>query len=207
MASVSLALVIESLRSLPLLDSAQKAELAALEGRFSDPRSLARELVQRGWLTPFQANLLLTGRGQELDFGSYVLLQRLGEGGMGQVFKARNWKLGKLVALKIIRKDRLTQASAVKRFFREIRAAAQLNHPNIVRAYDAGELHGACFMVMELVDGGVDLNRLVKEKGPLPPAQACECIRQAALALQHAHERGLVHRDIKPHNLLLVSGG
>jgi tRNA A-37 threonylcarbamoyl transferase component Bud32 len=125
---------------------------------------------------------------------------------MGQVFKARNWKLGRVAALKVIRKERLANEDAVRRFRREIRAAGQLAHPNIVLAYDADEVNGTHFFVMEYV-AGRDLARVVKEQGPLPLATACDCVRQAALGLQHAHERGLVHRDIKPHNLLLTAQG
>ncbi len=125
---------------------------------------------------------------------------------MGLVFKARNWKLGRSVALKVIRKDRLTNPLSVRRFEREIRAAAQLHHVNVVQTIDADQVQDTHLMVMELVEGGRDLDQLVKEQGPLPVGQACECIRQAALGLQHAFERGMVHRDIKPHNLLLTSG-
>ncbi len=194
------------LRHHHLLDVAQLAQLAGLQARLPEPHELARELLQRGWLTPYQANQLLQGRGRELVLGSYVLLERLGEGGMGAVFKARNWKLGKTVAVKVIRRERLETGDAVRRFQREIRAAAQLNHPNIVRAYDADEVAGTHFLVMEYVEG-TDLSRLVKKEGPLAVAQACDYVRQAALGLQHAHERGLIHRDIKPHNLLRTADG
>jgi tRNA A-37 threonylcarbamoyl transferase component Bud32 len=126
---------------------------------------------------------------------------------MGAVFKARNWKLGRIVALKLIRKERLDSPEAVRRFQREVRAAAALDHPNIVHALDADEIRGTHLLVMEYVEGAIDLARLVKANGPLPVAQACEFIRQAALGLQHACDRGLVHRDIKPHNLLLTADG
>jgi formylglycine-generating enzyme required for sulfatase activity/tRNA A-37 threonylcarbamoyl transferase component Bud32 len=125
---------------------------------------------------------------------------------MGAVFKARNWKLGRVVALKLIRKDRLENSDAVQRFQREIRAAAHLDHPNIVHAIDADQVGNTHFFVMEHVDA-VDLAKLVKKHGPLSILQACDAIRQAALGLQHAFERGLVHRDIKPHNLLLTKEG
>ncbi len=197
----------EALRLARLLDPEQLTAVSAdLHNRFPDPRALAGELLRRGWLTPFQANYLLQGRGRELLLGSYVLLERLGEGGMGQVFKARNWKLGKVVALKVIRKERLASQDSVRRFHREIRVAAQLAHPNIVLAYDADEVGGTHVFAMEYVEGS-DLARLVKEKGPLAAALACDCMRQAALGLQHAFEKGLVHRDIKPHNLLLTPQG
>jgi serine/threonine-protein kinase len=191
------------LRRHPLLGPDQLSEIAgSLQSQFPEARALARELVRRGWLTPFQINQLMLGRGDSLVLGSYVLLEKLGEGGMGAVYKARNWKLGRVVAVKVIRKERLDSETIVRRFRREIEAAAQLSHPNIVRAFDADEVGGTHLFVMEYVEG-LDLARVVKERGPLPIALACECIRQAALALQHAQERGLVHRDIKPSNLLL----
>src|SRR5262245_53714652 len=104
----STASLVEALRQFPLLRPPQLAEVTrTLAPRFADPKALARELIQRGWLTPYQANQLLQGRGQGLVLGSYILLERLGEGGMGQVFKARNWKLGKVVVLKLIHRERL----------------------------------------------------------------------------------------------------
>jgi serine/threonine protein kinase len=197
----------EALRQHHLLEDAQLEALGRqpLAG-FTDPRTLARELVRRTWLTPHQVNQLFLGRGHDLVLGSYVLLDKVGSGGMGQVFKARNWKLGHIVALKLIRKERLASPEAVRRFHREIRLAAQLDHPNIVRALDADEVAGAHFLVMEYVDG-TDLAHIVQKRGALPSAEACEYIRQAALGLQHAFERGMVHRDIKPHNLLVTSQG
>ncbi len=198
---------VDSLRHVRLLEPEQQNVLASdLLPRFAEPKALAGELIRRGWLTPYQANLLLQGRGGELTLGSYVLLERIGEGGMGQVFKAKNWKLGRIVAVKLIRKERLANEEAVRRFHREIRAAAQLSHPNIVLAYDADEVNGTHFFAMEFVEGS-DLAKLIKQHGPMPVAQACDCVRQAAVGLLHAHERGMVHRDIKPHNLLLTKQG
>jgi serine/threonine protein kinase len=207
MAISSVAALLEELRRIPLLEPGQMAELTtSLAGRSSEPRALAGELVRRGWLTPYQINQLFQGRASQLVLGTFILLERLGEGGMGQVFKARQRKLGRIVALKVIRKERLTGPDAVRRFRREIQAAAQLSHPNIVLAIDADEYEGTHFFAMEYVEGP-DLARCVKQNGPLPVDQACDCIRQAALGLQHAFERGLVHRDIKPHNLLLTRPG
>jgi WD40 repeat protein/tRNA A-37 threonylcarbamoyl transferase component Bud32 len=195
--------LVEALRRYRLLDSVQADEVSrTLLPLFPDPKALAGELIRRGWLTPYQVNQLLQGRGTELVLGSYVLLDKLGEGGMGAVFKARHWKLGKIVALKVIRAERLGKGDAVRRFRREIMAAAQLDHPHIVRALDAEEAGETLCLVLEYVEG-IDLARLVKQRGPLPVLQACDYVRQAALALQHAHEKGLVHRDVKPSNLLL----
>jgi serine/threonine protein kinase len=198
----------DALRQYHLLEGAQLDEVThTLQPCFPDSKALARELIRRSWITPYQANQLLQGRGQELLLGSYVLLERVGEGGMGQVFKARNWKLGRIVALKVIRKEKLNNAEAILRFEREVRAAAALSHPNIVMAHDADQISGTHLLVMEYIEGATDLAKLVKQRGPLPVAQACEYIRQAALGLQHACERGLVHRDIKPQNLLLTADG
>jgi serine/threonine-protein kinase len=187
-----------------LLEAPQRAELIGpLRDKFEDPRSLARALIERGWLTPFHVNQLFQGRAHELILGPYVILERIGEGGMGQVFKARHSKLGRVVALKVIRKEYLSNPDAVRRFHREIRAVAQLSHPNIVLALDAEQVGGTHYIVMEFVDG-IDLDKLLKQSGPLAVAQACDYARQAALGLQHAHERHLVHRDIKPSNLLIT---
>jgi serine/threonine protein kinase/WD40 repeat protein len=197
----------DMLRQAPLLDAAQKDELARLEAQFAKPRDLAQELVRRGWLTHYQANQLLLGKGKDLVFGQYILLERIGEGGMGQVYKARQRNLERIVALKVIRKECLDKPKVISRFQREIRAAGHLApHPNIVRAYDADQVNGSYYIAMEYIDG-VDLAKLIKDGGPLPVEQACDLIRQAALGLQHAHEHGLVHRDIKPANLLVVVSG
>lgn len=195
--------LVEALRRFHLLEPSQYEEvLRALHPRLPDPKALARELIRRDWLTEYQAKQLLQGKGQELLLGSYVLMAQLGEGGMGAVFKARNWKLGQVVALKLMKQ--LNHPQLVQRFHREIRMAAQLDHPNIIRAYDADSAGDIHFLVMEF-SPGIDLVQLVRQKGPLPVVQACDFILQAALGLQHAHERGLVHRDIKPANLLLAA--
>jgi WD40 repeat protein/serine/threonine protein kinase len=188
-----------------LLEPGNLKELTnSLAPRHDQVRSLAQEILERGWLTSYQLNKLCFDQGSRLIFGAYVILDRLGEGGMGKVYKARHRLLNRLVALKVIRKDRLQNADAVNRFFREIRVAAKLDHPHIVLAYDAGEVNGRHYYAMEYVPG-IDLGRLVRKSGPLAVERACELIRQTALGLQHAFEAGLVHRDIKPTNLLLVS--
>ncbi|MFN4258035.1 MAG: protein kinase domain-containing protein [Gemmataceae bacterium] len=176
-----------------------------LAPRCVDAKQLARELMQRGWLTAFQLNHIMNGRGAELVLGSYILLERLGEGGMGSVYKARHQNLDRIVAIKVVRKELVANPVAVRRFQREVRAAAKLSHPNVVRAFDANEINGTHFLVMEYVDG-VNLSQLIKDNGPLPIRQCCEIIRQVAQGLQHAHEHNIIHRDIKPHNLLITSG-
>jgi serine/threonine protein kinase len=174
----------------------------------SDPRregipGWAEELIRQGVPT---CELPRVGASDSLVspvLGQYRILDQLGSGGMGQVFKAEHLLMKRVVALKVMAAHLVKDRSAVARFHREVQAMAQLAHPNIVTAHDAAEAHGLHFLVMEYVDG-IDLGRLVAEVGPLPPPLACECIRQAAVGLQHAHERGLVHCDIKPANLLLT---
>jgi serine/threonine-protein kinase len=199
--------LVNALRESELLEEDALREVhSALVERFPRPQELADELVRRGWLTNYQAEQLLRGNSKGLVLGQYVLLERLGEGGMGQVFKARHRLMRRTVALKVIRPEWLTNRNSIHRFHREIQAVGQLAHPNVVTAHDAdceGDTH---FLVMEYVDG-VDLATLVHKSGPLPVELACSCIRQAAEGLQHAHERGLVHRDIKPSNLLLAGAG
>jgi serine/threonine-protein kinase len=199
--------LVQALRASALLSRAQAEELVrSIQGRFTDVRALARDLVRRDWVTPYQINQVYLGRGDELTLGPYVLLKRLGEGGMGQVFKARHQKLNRVVALKIIRRDKLDNPEAIRRFYREIQAAALLSHPNVVAGYDAGDVGGTYFFAMEYVEGN-DLGKLVKQKGPLKVVNSCEYIRQAALGLQHAFEKGLVHRDIKPSNIIVRTSG
>jgi serine/threonine-protein kinase len=203
----STARLVDALRDGRVLDPAQLTEVTdVLQSRYPDSRALARELMQRGWLTAYQVNQLLQGRGGELVLGEYLLLERLGEGGMGQVFKARHQLMNRIVALKVIRKDCLAGPDALRRFQREIQLAAQLNHPHLVRAEYAAQVGDTHFLVMEYAEG-TDLHRLVQKAGPLPVEQACAYVRQAALGLQHAHERGLVHRDIKPSNLQVTARG
>ena len=132
----------------------------------------------------------------------FEILSELGRGGMGVVYKARPTDQDWIIAIKVIRKERLLDEEAVRRFRREAQAAARADHPNIVRVLDfdqAGDLH---YLVMEYVDG-ITLQHMVEDRGPLPIEQACDFIRQAATGLQHAHERSLVHRDIKPSNLMV----
>ena len=137
--------------------------------------------------------------------GEYQLLEKLGEGGMGAVYKARHTRLRRTVALKMLSRGRMEDPRAIARFDREMEAIGQLSHPNIVQAYDAREVEGMHFLVMEYIEG-LDLAELLHRAGPLPIPEACEIIRQAATGLQYAHERGLIHRDIKPSNLVLAAG-
>ncbi|WDI42250.1 protein kinase domain-containing protein [Bremerella sp. P1] len=136
----------------------------------------------------------------------YEIVGLIGRGGMGDVYKAQHRKMKRTVALKVINRKLFRQGQAVSRFHREVEAAAQLSHPNIVTAHDADQAGDFHFMVMEYVDG-VDLAQVVRDNGVLPIGKAADYIRQAALGLQHANERGMVHRDIKPHNLMVTTDG
>jgi serine/threonine protein kinase len=183
---------------------ALEASLPA-EGRDQDAEAVLRELVRTGKLTRFQAAAIYQGRGAGLVLGNYTLVDRLGSGGMGQVYRARHRKMDRVVAIKVVPKKAVEEAT-VERFHREVRAAAKCTHPNIVVAYDADEAAGTPFLVMEFVDGA-DLTSVVKKQGPLAPRTAVDFVLQAAHGLAHAHEQGLIHRDIKPSNLMLDKKG
>jgi len=198
---------LDAIRAANLLDAPRMDDLAAWAGQVKPtPHVLAAEINRRGWLTGYQIKEVYHGRGDELLLGPYILQDLLGTGGMGKVFKAQHTRLGREVALKVIRKEKVSKPAVVARFHQEIRAASQLSHPNVVLALDADEANGIHYFAMEYVEG-TDLTKLVLQHGPMPIPQACDAIRQSAIGLQHAHERGLVHRDVKPSNLLLTPRG
>ena len=143
---------------------------------------------------------------QSRRLGDYQLLEVIGEGGMGVVYRARHIMLGQVVALKVLPERLVGYPGLLSRFRREIASIGPLNHSNIVRAHNAGESKGTHFLVMEYVDG-VDFEKLIRQHHRLPIGAACELVRQAACGLQYAHEHGLVHRDIKPANLILDRTG
>lgn len=170
-------------------------------GPHATAQTLAERLVESNHITAWQAGMLLAGR-TRFFLGRYRLLEKLGEGGMGAVFKAEQQPLGRVVALKVMSQKYVADEAAAARFQREMQAAAALDHPNIVHAYDADSVGGTSFLVMEYVQG-VDLANLAKQRRLMPVGAACWYVLQAARGLQHAHERGMVHRDIKPANLLV----
>jgi len=171
-----------------------------------DVEGLARELIRRKKLTKFQAEEVYRGKAKSLVLGNYVLLDKIGAGGMGQVFKARHRRMDRIVAVKLLPSKMTKDKAAIARFEREAKAAAKLRHPNIVAADDADQANGVHFLVMEFVEGS-DLSALVKKNGPLPVERAVNYILQAAKGLEFAHKKGVVHRDIKPANLLLDTEG
>ena len=168
-----------------------------------DSASLAKMLIRRKKLTPFQARFLLLGRGKALVLGNYAILDRLGRGGMGNVFLAKHLRMGRTVCLKVINSAGRQSKTAIERFRNEARALAALSHPNIVVAHDADENKGLPFLVMEHIPGS-DLSKCVKQDGPLSVRQALRVARQTARALDYAHSQGVIHRDVKPNNLLLT---
>jgi len=199
----SVNILVDSLRETDLLRRDQYQQLVDdLSTKIEDPQELARHIVKLGWISLYQAKKLLAGRGSDLVLGNYVIIDKLGEGGMGKVYKARQLRLSRTVALKVVRPNLIVNEMAIKRFLREAKAAAQLAHPNIVRLFDADQVGNRHYLAMEYVEG-TDLANLVREQGQLPVAMASSFIRQAATGLQHAHDMNLVHRDIKPSNLLV----
>jgi molecular chaperone DnaK len=167
---------------------------------------LATELVRRGKLTKYQAGRIAIGRPQGLVLGKYVIQDKIGEGGMGEVFVAEHRRMKRPVVVKILPESATHSDDSVRRFQREVEAAAQLSHPNIVTAFDADEENGIHFLVMEFVDGQ-PLGELVARNGVFSIQLAVSCILQAALGLEYAHSKGIIHRDIKPNNLLLDKTG
>ena len=186
------------------LELVTSEQLAALRAELPAPdlQGLAKLLVQRKLLTAYQAKQIYAGQGRSLLLGNYLILDKLGQGGMGMVLKAQHRRMNRLVAIKVLSPAVTKSPEMTARFHREVQAAARLEHPNIVTAYDADEAHGTHFLVMQYVEGS-DLSSLVKKKGPLSISRAVECIRQTARGLAYAHSQGVIHRDIKPANLLL----
>jgi serine/threonine protein kinase len=187
------------------------ADIASIEKQLpaekrNDVPALAQALIQLGKLTKFQAATVYQGHGKSLNYGDYLVLDRIGSGGMGQVYKARHRRLDRIVALKVLSPTAMRNTDSVKRFEREARAAAKLVHPNIVHTYDAGAHDDTHYLVMEYV-AGTDMSSLIKKQGKLPLAQGCDFIAQAARGLAYAHAQGIVHRDVKPSNLLVDPAG
>ena len=170
-----------------------------------DSLALAHELIKDGTLTEFQARRLLGGK-KCLDFGRYALVDHIGQGARGRVFKARHRLMDRMVALKVFVPQQALAKNAVARFFREMKIVALLDHPHVVRAIDA-DMHDGCpYIVMEYLEGD-DLEHVYARRGPLPPDEVIDYMAQAARGLAHAHEMGVIHRDIKPTNLFLVKTG
>ena len=171
------------------------------------PAAMLDRLVTAGMITRFHANKLAAGKYKGFHLGSYLILDQLGAGGMGQVYLAEHGHMRRLVALKVLAPHAFESDPVTKeRFFREARAAGTLDHPNIVRVFDLCQEGKILYFAMEYVDG-LSLQALVTQRGPIEVTAACHYARQIAFGLRHAHEMGFVHRDIKPANLLLDRTG
>jgi eukaryotic-like serine/threonine-protein kinase len=191
--------VLPSARSREVVDRLRPAA----EGE--DSLVMARQLVHEGVLTPFQARRLLKGK-RGLVFGRYILLDHIGQGARGRVYKARHRLMDRVVALKVVRADPAIGHRWVPRFFREMKIVGLLDHPNVVRAIDADIHEGCPYIVMECLEGE-DLEEVFAHRGALPPTEVISYMAQAARGLAHAHEKGVIHRDVKPTNLFLVNTG
>ncbi|OAI53598.1 hypothetical protein AYO44_04190 [Planctomycetaceae bacterium SCGC AG-212-F19] len=172
----------------------------------SSLRQAAGLMVRDGLLTDFQAEQIMQGKFRRFNIGRYRVLDQIGAGGMGSVYLCEHLHMRRRVALKVLPVSQLKQGSSLERFYREARAGAALNHPNIVRSYDIGEEEGLHYLVMEYVEGST-LQEIVKRKGPVAPLEVVQFMRQAAAGLQHIHEATLVHRDMKPSNFIVDLSG
>ncbi len=177
-------------------------ETLTLEQSSDSAGQLSRQLVESNVLTEYQVNALTSGDSKPLVVGDYVVLEKVGAGGMGVVFKARHRRMKRDVALKMLPHNFSQDDSAIKRFEREVEVAAKLNHPNIVAALDAREENGNHYLIMELVEGRA-ISTIISEDGTFTVPTAVDYIIQAATGLAHAHQLGVIHRDVKPSNLML----
>lgn len=169
-------------------------------------RRLARQTIDLGRLTVWQAQQILNGRTVGFQVDRYLLLNLIGQGGMGRVYLAKDTRLNRHVALKVLSPERMNNPRAIARFQREARVGAQLQHENLVRIYDEGEANGRCYLVMEYIEGST-IGRRINEQGPVPYGEACRYARQTALGLEHARQKGLIHRDVNPWNILVTPVG
>lgn len=201
--------ILEALADERLLDPKRFEQLTSeILPQCDDWNIVSQELVYRQWLTPYQMSKIMRGKTSDLILGSYVLCEPVGEGAMGVIYKARNWKLDTTAAVKIIRSHRSCDPAAVARFFREIRTLGTIRHPNILHALDADyePTHGRLYYAMEFVPG-LDLGRLLHKHGVLSIETACLYLAQLANGLGHLSAHGLVHRDVKPNNVLVSADG
>jgi len=172
----------------------------------ADERALARHMVGKKLLTKYQAQRLLAGQHRGFFLDKYRILDHIATGGMGQVYRAKHSLLGRIVALKVLPRQRAARADSLERFQREGRALARLDHPNIVRTYDIGHDRNVHFLIMEYVDGD-SLWRLVHKRGRLGWRQVMDVAVHVVRGLEHAWSQGIIHRDIKPGNVVVAPDG
>ncbi|PHR95018.1 MAG: hypothetical protein COA78_31005 [Blastopirellula sp.] len=176
-------------------------DLLIEQRQISNIYQLVDGLTDSQLLSTYQLRYIAAGKAKNLILGKYLILDKIGEGGMGSVYKARHTRLDRLVALKVVSRDPKNKV-ANARFFREVQTVAKLSHPNIVAVHDSDESNNCQFMVMEYIEG-LDLKEKVKRTGPLAVSQAVNYLIQAARGLDYSHSQGIIHRDIKPANLLV----
>lgn len=198
--------LLAQLQKLDIISTDQLASFIAPSSSATNGSNAIDLLVSQRLLTPYQAQLVREGRARDLVIGPYVVLEVIGAGGMGRVYQAVHRAMDRIVALKLLPDDSFQNAGAIRQFEREIKAAARLAHPNIVHVYDAGQSGRRHFLVMEYIDG-TDLRSHVRRRGPLAVDEAVKIMVQVSLGLDYAHEKGVVHCDIKPENLLLTNEG
>ncbi len=175
--------------------------------QFKDhPKDFLDQAIEAGFITEFHARHFIVGKYRGFILGKYRILNRLGIGGMGYVYLAEHSSLKRKAAIKVLPSNRQKDPEAVKRFYREARASAVLDHPNIVKAFDINHEGNIHFLAMEYVEG-TSLDSVVEKRGSIPHVEATKWVIQIASGLQHGHDKGIVHRDIKPSNLLLDTSG
>lgn len=195
--------LVDVIRKSKLVEPARlDAYLTTHPGPHSSPSDLAKKMLAAGLLTQFHVDQLLRGKHRGYFLGKYKLLERIGMGGMGQVFLAEHTSMRRRAALKVLPPDMAADEFARERFMREARAVGQLDHPNLVKAFDVDSDQDVVFLVMEYIEG-ITLHDLVAKFGPLDPARAAHYLWQAACALSYISMNQLVHRDIKPANLIV----
>lgn len=204
--SITVEKFVRLLQESGLLNPEEMDEVRSALPQHSTTESLAESLYRHGKLTKYQLTRVIQGKAKSLFLGNYIVLDKIGQGGMGLVVKARHRVMQRNVAIKLLSTTTMKSTDAVRRFHREVEAAAQLNHPNIVAAFDADQANGTHFLVMEYVDG-CNLAHLIRMQGPLSIKRSIEFLLQAGRGLEYAHAHGIVHRDIKPGNLLIDRSG
>jgi eukaryotic-like serine/threonine-protein kinase len=199
---------LQAIRDSSILSEQQVVKLEARVAggeQAAEPAELSANLVKSGILTEYQARQIQKGRPQVLTFGSYVILDFLGKGTMGKVYKARHRMMGRVVALKVLDSRYIASPRSLARFQREMQLVGRLDHLNVIRAFDADRIGDCHFIAMEYAEG-MTLEAFMLSRGALPPADVVFYAAQTAEGLAHAHARSVLHRDIKPSNLLLIPG-